>query len=115
MESSKHGFIVISFLIMMTISMTIHGYLCEKIILEMKLLEDLQEVNRQIQHERNLIEEVYCLIQCDHDEEIMLVVDDFEVNILFYDGFCVVSDSFVRLLIEYDEDEKVLRNVVAEK
>lgn len=115
MASYKHGFIVISFLIMLTISMTIHGYLCEKIMVEMKLLEDLQEVNRQIQHERNLIEEVYCLIQCDHDEEIVIAVDDLEVIVQFYQGFCVVNDPTMSLLIEYDEDEKVLRNVVVEK
>ena len=111
----KEGFVVISFLVMLTICLSIHGFLCEKIMLEMDMMEDLVEINWQIQHERNLIEQVLCLIQCETVDEMFILVDGQHVEVHFYDGFCVVSDPMVTLTIQYDADEKVLINVTVEK
>ena len=106
---------MITFWILLIISMSIHTYLCEKIMMEIELMEDIQEINRQIQHERKIIEEVSCLIQCNTDDQMTIIVDNEEVYVQFYDGFCVVSDSMVKMMIEVDKEENVLRNVTIEK
>ena len=111
----KHGFISLPFLILLSLCLSLSSFLSYKISMEFEMMEDLKEVNFQVQHERKILERIFCLIQCEVPDSLYIEVDQMQVLVQFYDDICYVSDSICSLIVQVDYEQKILRNVMIEK
>ncbi|MBR5290968.1 MAG: hypothetical protein IKU28_08275 [Erysipelotrichaceae bacterium] len=111
----KEGFISFPFLILLSLCLSLSSYLSYKIMVECRMMESLKEVNFQVQHERKILEIIYCLIQCDVPDSVFVEVDEMKVLLRFEDDLCFVSDAMCSLVVEVDYDDKILKNVKVEK
>ena len=111
----KQGFISLPFLILLSLCLSLSSFLSYKIQVECETMEKLKEVNFQVQHERKILEIIYCLIQCDAPDSMYIEVDQMQVLLQFEDDMCYVSDSICSFVVQVDNEEKILRNVMIEK
>ena len=108
----KSGFISIPFLILVSLCFSLSSMLVYKIKMECEIMENMIFVN---QHERKILESLYCIIQCDVSDIMMIEVDGLMVLLQFNGEYCHVSDALCTMIVQVDREEKVLKNVRVEK
>lgn len=111
----KQGFISLPFLIVLSVCLSLSSLLTYKIRVECEIMENMKEVNFQVQHERKILEIIYCIVQCEIPDEIWLEVDGYDVFVQFEENACYVTDLICDMIVTFDVDKKILRNVVLEK
>ena len=111
----KQGFISLPFLIVLSVCLSLSSLLTYKIRVECEIMENMKEVNFQVQHERKILEIIYCIVQCEIPDEIWLEVDGYDVFVQFEENDCYVTDLICDMIVTFDVDKKILRNVVLEK
>ena len=115
MDKFKQGFISLPFLIVLSVCLSLSSLLMYKIRIECEIMENMKEVNFQVQHERKILEIIFCIIQCDVPDELWIEVDDVAALVQFEGDLCYITDVLCTMIVTIDKNEKVLRNVVVEK
>lgn len=108
---SAKGFVSFPFLVLFSLCITLCSFLSYKCQNELKIIENMQSVNADIQKERLIIEAVYCIIQCDEPESQSQWIMDEEVWLYFEDGICTVESTRGTMVIEYDLEQHILLRV----
>lgn len=98
----KTGFVLMPFLVLFSLCVSLCTFLCYKTEKEAEILLNLKDVNAQLQKERQMIETVYCLIQCADPLDQYIQIDGEEVWLDFEENLCFVSGYDLSFQIEFD-------------
>ena len=106
MPVTNRGFVSLPFLVLFSICISLCAYLSLKSIKEAEMLVMLEKVNQDIQKEKQILEHIYCIIQCPDSKDQMIEIDgeeiwlDFEGNVCFTEGMIIEFDLETGVIVD---------------
>ena len=92
------------FLVMFTLCVSLCSFLSYKMSKEALILLNMKEVNHRIQKERQIVEIIFCLIQCDDPYDQSVMVDQEEIWLDFEENMCFVSGPSLMMEVEFNRE-----------